>query len=596
VAEKKLFEGFVKSAGQAVRSFFARSSEQSAQDLRRGGIPSVEKAGLPFTQASNYGYNELAETLRVDQQLQAAQTDYEEMDQYPEIQVALDLYADDTCTPNLDREEAIWVESKDKAVAEDLNDMLHKNLGIEDDIWAASRTLCKYGDSFGEILVADEGVVGINYLPPPTMRRVESRRGLLLGFVQDMSGGFNLTMEDFYALAAERSGGPSPALQKSFLSDGRTSSQGITVFEDWEVVHWRLRGKHPNSVYGSAVIDPARWVWKRLSLLEDALLIYKLERAPARYAFYVDIGGLDAERGLAHVNRVKNQFARKKFVNSSGQLDMRNNPLAHDEDFFIGVRDGKRTTEIDVIQGPDYTEIESLNYHRDKLVAALKIPQIYMGYGGEAVQGQLSTQDIRFARSVMRIQRVIRGGYRKVCRVHLIATNKDPERADYQVKMAVPSSILELARMEVMNTVADLASRMGEFVSAKWLLVHLFRFSEDEALQVMDEKRQETLANAAIDAQAQKLLQSLSDDELSAGSPELTEMQQMEMRLSKLIKAVPRNDWRRNFDHGSRRDEYRWKDKLDKVLKEQAGFRKRFMEVAPMMHELRSMMRDQGAV
>jgi len=974
LARAKLLEGFAKGAGEVVRSFFARSHEHSAVDIRRGGVPSVERAGLPYTLASHYGYDSLAEHLRIDQDLQARYTDYEEMDEYPEISVALDIYADDSCTPNMDREEAIWVTSKDKGTADELNDMLHKNMTIEDDIWGGARTLSKYGNNFGELLVNDTGVVGINYLPPPTMRRVEDTKGNLLGFLQDVRGEFNITMEDFYALAQERGGG-----NASSTSVTRNRAPGeLTVFEDWEVIHWRLRGKHLRSVYGSAVIDPARWVWKRLSLLEDALLIYKLERAPSRYAFYVDVGQLDAERGLAHVNRVKNQFTRKKFVNSNGKLDMRNHPLclhgdtrvhllsgesktiremsaafergeeqwvwsvdlndegrlrpgkvewagktrrdaqlvrvtldngesvtvtpdhkmirrdgskvqaqqlragdslmpfrrrvsskakgetadgyelvycpkvkcslyghrvialdlglrgagdathhrdlnplnnapsnligmsmrehnalhcamgqsggvaiaklrksddaldaklrraasrnitkynksperreklsewnrerdqgrfireyndsekhsqdneirseamrelwadperresasknmrirfplafvegvkelvrqnptasmddiagasfdvlrdvlqeantrkvvsihrhmirnmvrdegyedfnsfrkaaigdnhkvvsvewlseradtftltvgethtfalesgvfvcnSHDEDFFIPVRDGKRTTEVDVIQGPDYTETDSLEYHRDKLVAAVKVPKMYYGYGGEAVDGQLSTRDIRFARSVMRIQRCLRGGYRKACRVHLVAKGSEPDRHDYQVHMTVPSSILELARMEVLNTTADLASRMQELVSTKWLLVHLFKFNEDEAAQVMEEKREEQMKAGAVEAEVQKLqMQSVDDEAASGGAPSLTESQQMERRLSKLITATRRDDWRQEFDRRNRVSEGRAEGKLDKLLKENVVVNKRVRELGMFLGDLQKTMR-----
>jgi hypothetical protein len=585
-----------------VRGFFARSSQdQSVTDIRRGGTPSVERAGLPYTLASHYGYDSLAEHLRIDQDLQARFTDYEEMDEYPEISVALDIYADDACTPNLDREEAIWVTSKDKATADELMLMLHTHLTVEDDIWGSARTLCKYGNNFGELLVSDKGVIGVNYLPPPTMRRVEDTKGNLLGFLQDVRGEFNITMEDFYALAQERSGKARSAVAASGALRNRGPGE-LTVFEDWEVIHWRLRGKHLRSVYGHAVIEPARWVWKRLALLEDALLIYKLERAPSRYAFYIDVGQLDAERGLAHVNRVKNSFTRKKFVKPDGKLDMRYNPLSHDEDFFIPVRDGKRSTEVDVIQGPDYTETDSLEYHRDKLVSALKIPKVYMGYGGDEVTGELSTHDIRFARAVMRIQRCLRGGYRKACRVHLIAVGKDPDKHDYQVHMTVPSSILELARMEVMNTTADLAGRMGEMVSTKWILVHLFKFTEEEAIRVMEERREEQMKAGAVEAQVQKMAMgenrvawSKDEQEQGQSAATLNGTQHMEMRLSKLIKAVRRDDWRKEFNRGDKATEKRAERKLDRLLKENAGVNKRVRELGGLLMDIRKTMQAEAS-
>jgi hypothetical protein len=582
VARRRLFEGFTQQVADGIRRFFARSTQAQVTDIQRGGTPSVERAGLPYNLVSQFGYDSLAEHLRIDSDLQARYSDYEEMDEYPEMAVALDIYADDATTPDLDREQSIWATSKEKAVEDDLNHMLHKRLLIEDDSWGVARTLCKYGNTFGEVLVNESGVVGVNYLPPPTVRRIEDPRGNLLGYIQDIRGEFNISLEDFYTLAGQRD---QPA------DRGRAPGE-LTVFEDWELVHWRLRGKHLRSIYGHAVIDPARWIWKRLSLLEDAILIYKLERAPARYAFYIDVGELDAERGLAHVNRVKNSFSRKKFVNpQTGKLDMRYNPLAHDEDFFVPVRGGKRTTEIEVIQGPDYSEIETVEYHRDKLVAALKIPKIYMGYGGEATRSALSSEDIRFARTVMRVQRVVRGGYRKVCRIHIIARGGDPDRFDFDIRMNVPNVILELARTEVMSATADLASRMGEQVSTKWLLVHLFKFSEEEAAAVMAERDAEQLNRGKVDAAVQKMAMEGIEPKEIGGRP-VIEGDELDRRLSRLVKAVRKDDWRREFDRGRPSDHRRWDAKFERLRRQDASVDRRLRELRGLLGDLRKSIRS----
>lgn len=874
-----LGEGFINGTVDGIRRWFARSPEAIKNEIARGGSPSIERAGLPFNLVSQFGYDSLAEHLRIDQDLQSRYTDYEEMDEFGEISTALDIYADDSAMPDMESGMSIWVESENSSVENELNDMLHKRILIEDDIWGLERTVAKYGNAFGELLVDKSGVVGINFLPPPTIRRVEGPRGQLLGFVQDVRGEFNLSMEDFYKLAKQRDQGRPPG--------------ELTVFEDWELVHWRLRGKHLRSVYGHGVVDAARWIWKRLALLEDALLIYKLSRAPARYAFYVDVGEYDMERGLAYVNRVKNQFVKKKFVNpATGKLDMRHNPLclagdtevhcldgssktivemvaayeagdeqwvwgtdldnsgrvrpvrvewagktrqnaelveitldngklirvtpdhkmirrsgekveaqllepgdslmpmrrrisrkdkgetldgyeliycpkaqkslyghrvvasdlglrekgqlvhhvdfdalnndpsnlvgmtwkehnvlhtylghsggaalararigdpevddrlreasrrnitaynrsegrreqvsrwneerdqgrfireynasekheedneirreamrghwsddewrrqaseamrikfplsfvegvrsiirdnpgasmeaiadaatdvlldelreantrsidsihrhmlakmvksegfdsfagfksdaiddnckvvsvrrlaetedtytltvspchtfglsagifvcnSHDEDFFIPSKGGKDSTRIEVLQGPDYAEVDTVEYHRDKLVSALKVPKMYMGFGGEEVKASLSTADIRFARTVMRIQRETRGGIRKVCRVHLIARGMDVERHDYDVKMSVPSSILELAQIEVLSATADLAERTREYLPVQWALTNLFHMSEQEAEKLMDMKEEEKVRQAKTEAKVAKMM------------------------------------------------------------------------------------------
>ena len=545
-------------------------------------------AGLPYNLVTQFGYDALANYLRIDQDLQQRYADYEEMDEYPEISVALDIYADDSTSPDLDREQAIWAVSDDKKTADELNHMLHRQLLIEEDIWGVVRTLCKYGNVFGEAIVTEDGLIGLNYLPPPTTRRVEGPRGELIGFIQDIRGEFNISLEDFYTLAAQQQAARDGNAQGGALAAMGRKPGELTVFEDWELIHWRLRGKHLRSVYGHAVTDPARWIWKRLALLEDALLIYKLERAPARYAFYIDVGELDAERGLAFVNKVKNSFTRQKFVNpNTGKLDMRFNPLAMDEDFFVPVRAGKRTTEIDVISGPDYSETETLEYHRDKLVSSIKIPKVYMGYGGESTRNALSSEDIRFARTVMRIQRVTRSGFRQAGRIHLIAKGMDP-RADYDMRMNVPSQILELARVEVMSATADLASRMKEDVGTKWVLTHLYKFSDDEAASVMKEKDQETLNRGKLDATVEKM-------RMEGMSPE--EQRQailngdLDVRLSKLMSAVSRRDWRRDFE-GSRGSDKRADEKLSRVLKENRDVSRRLKELGGLMLEIRGALRS----
>lgn len=585
---RNLWEGFTTNVGNALRSFFARTPQRQAAELQRGGAPAVSMAGLPYNLVTQFGYDALANHLRIDQDLQQRYTDVEEMDEYPEITVGLDIYADDSTSPDLDREQAIWATSEDKKIADELNHMLHKQLLIEDDVWGVVRTLCKYGNIFGEALVTEQGLVGLNYLPPPTVRRVEGPRGQLIGFIQDIRGEFNLSLEDFYALASAQQayrdgakGAPIPAAM------GRKPGE-LTVFEDWELIHWRLRGKHLRSVYGHGVIDPARWIWKRLALLEDALLIYKLERAPARYAFYIDVGELDAERGLAFVNKVKNSFTRQKFVNpSSGKLDMRFNPLAMDEDFFVPVRAGKRTTEIDVISGPDYSETETLEYHRDKLVSSIKIPKVYMGYGGESTRNALSSEDIRFARTVMRIQRVIRSGYRQAGRIHLIAKRID-SKAEYDMRMNVPSQILELARVEVMSATADLASRMKEDVGTKWVLTHLYKFSEDEAAAVMKEKSQEDLDRGKREADIEKMrMEGMSPEE----QRDAILKGDLDVRLSRLMTSVAKQDWRKGFE-GSKQSERKANEKISKVLKESRDTTRRLKELGGLMMDIRGALRS----
>ena len=433
-----------------------------------------------------WGRSPFVDYLYLEQDLVARYIEYEEMDDYPEVGVALDIYADDATVPAADDETVIWGYSADKDVKEEIDHVLAK-VNAHDDIWAQVRTLCKYGDVYAEIVLGDapkEGVIGVNFLPPPTVRRIEHPKLGLLGFMQNPTGMFPSDLTsfwNFWSQHAERPGKTSAGMAKAYRAHAQNFSKFSTavMFEDWEVIHWRMRGKHLRSIYGHPVIEPARWPWRRLALMEDAAIFYKLERTPSRHAFYIDIGSDDARRGRKKLQDARRDLSRKRYVDSSGNLDTRFNILAPDEDFFIPVRDGKRLTDVELLQGADFSETDTLDYFRKKLVSSLKVPQSYMGSSEGEARNMLSSEDIRFARTEMRVQQATRRGWHKLMRVHFAAQGRQVKPEDYDVRMAVPSQILDLARSEVMSAKADLASRLQEIVGTKWVITNVLGFSED---------------------------------------------------------------------------------------------------------------------
>lgn len=180
---------------------------------------------------------------------------------------ALDNYADCATIPDSVHGKTIWATSRDKIVRDLADDCLHRRIRIEEDIWPAVRTLCKYGNCYAEVLVSEIGVVGLNWLPVPTVRRIVDDRGSLIGFVQDTTGSFGF---DYKAVVE--------AMKNSRLPDteGDPKDAKLIFFRTWELVHWRLRSKMIRAQYGYSVLDAARWVWKRLVLMEDTALVQKL--------------------------------------------------------------------------------------------------------------------------------------------------------------------------------------------------------------------------------------------------------------------------------------------------------------------------------
>lgn len=496
--------GFVDRVADRIRELFVTDKDRKALDTQRGVVRKRDQVGQSWSLFNRSGYEGLAEHLQIEHDLMTRYADYEEMDDAPEISTAVDIFADDATQVDGLRRKTVWVVADDERYKRVLEELFQETIRIEEDVWSLARTVTKYGNAFGELLVNEKGVIGINFLPPPTMRRVEDMGGALLGFYQDPDGR-GISVEQFKSFMdkdGKIKGGKDPDSFRAGAT-GSNAPTGLIPFEDWEIVHWRLRSKHMRSIYGHSVLEPARWVFRRLALLEDAAILYKLTRAPARYAFYIDTGDLPPAQAMAHVADMKRGYKKKKYIDKNGNLDFRVNPLGQDEDFWVPMRGGKESTRIDVLSGADWQSMEDLQYFRQKLMTALKVPPGYIGLQEGDTKASLSQEDVRFARTVIRIQREVVNGLKKVARVHLAAIGLDPHAVKWDIHMTVPSAIFELAQIEVRSAQADLAGNLEPYFSKNWIMKKVFNLSDDEAESMIkaQDKEQEDVAVRAAEIQ-----------------------------------------------------------------------------------------------
>lgn len=571
--------------------------------------------------------------------LLASYARYEEMDSYPETSLVLDLYADDSTVRDQVRGHTIWAESKDRAVEGSLNDLRDK-LRMEEYAWPHARNTAKYGNTLGELLIGSgdlKGVQGINYLPTATMRRVEDRYGELLGYYQVEAGriaSLTIRPDDFKKMLAQaRSKGE---LDKPYRVEGdrvsvpggaSASAGNIILFEPSEVVHWRLR-RDMRGVYGTGVLETADWVWRRLRMLEDAVLVHKLTRAPGRYAFYINTHKMPPEQAWAYVKRIKSEYKKRKFINPrTGQLDTRFNPLSVDEDFWIPMIGGEDESRIDTLSGPDYQGMDEVEYFKAKMYTATKIPRQYMDFAENMNKSLLSSDDVRFARAVIRLQNAEIEGYNQIAATHLYLLGYDMDRIEkFGYHMSVPSAIFELAMVEVMAAKADLASRMMEFVSVRWIMQHIFKWADDEIDAVFDEWAEErvwkTIVEGIGNAEASKLQGSADLEIERIRAAQDTAAQQAgggeeggawESRggrptngrgagLALLDKEDRKNmismgdDFQRNLrrllEEGNRESEKRVENKLHQILNgHDQSLARRFRMLQPLMTEIRTAIR-----
>lgn len=1026
--------GAVQNVIDRLRGAFVADKERGGQLLAKGSTsPTYPDSGYDLLQA--YGYDALSDYLRLEHDLLSRYVDYEEMDDYPEIASAIDVYADDASQPDTQLQRTVWVSSPDKTLQGVLDDLFYKRLRLDEEIWEIVRSLVKYGNDFEELLVTDEGVVGLNFLPAPTVRRVEGPRGELYGFVQDFKGRFGYSPQGFQKILAQRTDAIRQAMQPGQARVPGNMLQRVNALEPWEVAHFRLRGKHRRSVYGyceratskvstpfgvkeiqnlrpgdvvhvmdnsrmigvkvldvvrsgekkvysiktrhrenfataehpvmvfsetdlltykpvselcrgdrlvlprppevdgvltrtkspevfdrvrltsegveavarlregeryfyrrtglsdidagadvfcagdrsvvrdvfdrmcgavpelarpgafvvhgrcrgnfvrcpeyvdeefawlfglllgdgwtsqghdvgvavsldesltenirerfrvyglepkeryqrvvnedtgeevrvlrqlvvhsadfvdilrglgfvngshdkrvpqwvfessrdireafvagfvaadgweveqagcrakrvelsnydlvrdlktlidglgwtcgnvctrgarrgvvsthpammgkvvdsgpgyiihfhttplfdgpfklegvlsvteqdtppepvydievdheahnfvadglvvhNSVLEPARWIWKRLMLLEDAAMIYRLQRAPERFAFYVDVGNLPPQEALAFVNRIRQQHKKKRFVNpSTGKLDLKFEPLSQDDDFWVPVRQGVEGTRIEVLGGPSWQHMDDVEYFQTKMFSALKVPKAYLAQDENTARAVLSSEDVRFARSVLRVQREIRNGLRKISRTHLAAINVNPYDHEYTIHMTVPSAIFELAQLEVRNARADLAARMKEHVSLRWVLENVYQLSEEDIRIIIQERSEDVIREGKAQAEVEKMsAQAQADVERasaavgggveSLGLPSgfRSGMRMLERKIDSLPRRLRGGISEQELLRGSREAEKRAETKLDRILRSSDAQSRRLKESVALIRDVAS--------
>jgi Bacteriophage T4-like portal protein (Gp20) len=479
----------------AIRKLFRRSAFHQAPYIPASGYSGY--AGLGSF-SGGFGFDYLNTTssvfgiqdyVRIEQDLIARYVDYEDQDDSPLIASCYDIYADDSTQTDTMLNQSIWIEADNEDIRADLNYLLHNVLRIEENIWGLTRTLVKYGNLFHEIVARDQdGVLAINHLPPPTVRRIEVpaeigkfyNRSLsapeTVGFIYDPKGVFKISTREFIGELAYKSTGK---------ADPNRQIPNTSVFENWEVSHMRLLGKKPDSQYGFGAGEPARWIYKRLVLLEDSIILHRLTRSPSRYAFYIDVSGIPPQETNAYLNKVRQSLKRQKFVNpNTGKLDLRYAPMSPDEDFFLPQRDGQATTRVEPLAGPVYDAIEDVKFFENKLFAALKVPKPFLTYEESTAKTNLSAEDARFARTVLRIQRELKNGFRKICEVHLAARGINPHAVNFSVEMTMPSAIFELAQLEIRAAELDLADKFDAYAPREWVMKEVLGFSEEQIIEM----------------------------------------------------------------------------------------------------------------
>ena len=356
----------------------------------------------------------------------AAYYDYESMEFTPEISAALDIYAEEATTLS-EQGYILNVYSESKRIKSILGDLFNNILDIDTNLPMWTRNTCKYGDNFLYLkLDPKKGIIGCNQLPNMEVERIEKGMN-----VHGSSG------------------------NQSNSSESRETKyvwkEKDMEFNVWEIAHFRLLGDDRKLPYGTSMLEKARRIWKQLVLAEDAMLIYRTSRAPERRVFKVFVGNMDDKDVDQYVQRIANKFKRDNVVDpANGQVDQRYNQMAVDQDYFIPVRDPNAPNPIDTLPGAqNLSEIADIEYIQKKLLAALRIPKAFLGFEDVVADGKnLSLQDIRFARTINRIQKAMIQELNKIAVIHLYMLGMEDELNNFTLGLTNPSTQSDLLKVE----------------------------------------------------------------------------------------------------------------------------------------------------
>ena len=410
-------------------------------------------------------------------------SEYDVMDQDAIIASALDILADESTLKN-DMGEVLSIRSANEDIQNILYNLFYDVLNIEFNMWMWIRQMCKYGDFFLKLEIAEK--FGVYNVIPYTAYHMERQEGYNPENPQEIRYIYN--PEGFV-------GGGTSSSGYYTVNQNPDNTTGI-VFDNYEMAHFRLVGDVNYLPYGRAYIEPARKLFKQYTLMEDAMLIHRIARAPEKRIFYVNVGAIPPNEIETFMQKTISSMKRTPFMDEkTGEYNLKYNMQNMMEDFYIPVRGNDNTTKIDTTPGLQYDGIQDVEYLRGKLFAALKIPKAFLGYE-EGLEGKatLAQQDIRFARTIDRIQRIILSELNKIALVHLYTQGyTDETLTNFTLNMTTPSIIYDQERIELMKSKAELSATLLEqgLVPSDWIYDNIYHFSEDQYDEYRDLVRED---------------------------------------------------------------------------------------------------------
>tara|TARA_B100001564_G_scaffold260628_1_gene222385 strand:+ start:379 stop:2223 length:1845 start_codon:yes stop_codon:yes gene_type:complete len=470
MADKSIFSRLKKlfSSNVVVRNVGGRrlkvkdtSRLQSVGNAVTMGVDRFQKArksninfgyGTPAQQNFTYQKNELY-------------TDYETMDTDAIISSALDIYADESTMKN-EFGQVLTITCQNENVQKILHNLFYDVCNIEFNLWPWIRNMCKYGDLFLKLDIAEKyGVVNVVPLSSYEMQREEGE-----------------DPEDPYKVV--------------FKQDGGT---GQFDYANFEIAHFRLLSDANFLPYGKSMVEPARKTWKQLTMMEDAMMIHRIMRAPEKRIFKIDVGNIPPNEVDSYMQAIIDKMKKVPYVDqTTGEYNLKFNMQNMMEDFYLPTRGGESGTGIESVQGLDFNAIDDIEYLKNKMMSALRVPKAFLGYD-EQVEGKatLAAEDIRFARTIERIQKIAISELTKIAIVHLYTQGfKDEDLVDFSLELTTPSTVYEQEKISIWQEKIRLATdiQSSKLLSDEWIYENILNMGD----QAWNAERENVIADLKL--------------------------------------------------------------------------------------------------
>jgi len=500
---------------------------------------------------NNSGYGSYTDTARIEANRQQLYADYESMDSDAHLSAALDIYADES-TVNNEQGVMLSISTDDDKIKAVLHNLYYDILNVDFNLWHWIRTLCKFGDLFLYLpTISSVGVVDAIPIHPSLIKR-------------DDEGG-NEGSDTEYIYEGDNFGG----IDKN-------------KFKYHEIAHFRVLTDTMYLPYGKSMLEGARKVWKQLVMMEDAMLIHRIMRAPERRIFKLDVGNLPDNAVDQHIDAVAAQMKKVPYIDpDTGDYNLKFNLMNMLEDFFLPTRGGDSQTDITTLEGlSNDGTMDDIEYLKSKLLAFLKIPKAYLGYDeGVDGKGTLAAEDIKFARFIERLQKIVVSELEKIGLIHLYSQGfKQEDISNFKLSLATPSLIYERQKVDLWNEKVNLVQNMKEqnLFSNKYMYENIFNLTPEQWAR----ERELIVTDKQYEFRLEQISSEGNDPKVSGeviGTPASIVQMQMASKMDPTIPTTPASPLKmdRRHDNEGRPPEHgSWERAKDGALGEDPTGRK----------------------